>query len=70
MILRAPLRIVFKGALDRREQLLLRDRFGQEIFRACLDGAHAGRNIAMTGHEDDWKRVSEFCEAILQLRPA
>src|SRR5215467_823620 len=61
---------VHERAFDGLEQTRLGDRLGQDVFRAGLDGAHRGGNVAMSGHEDDRRCSSLGGEPILQLRPA
>src|SRR5262245_40475663 len=41
------------GPLDRVQKILFSHRFGQEIQGAGLHGAHARRNIALTGDKYD-----------------
>ena len=52
----------------RFEQLLPGDRLGEEVLGPGLDGAHARRNVGVTGQENDRQAVAELRQAILELQ--
>ena len=56
--------------LDRRDQLLVGVRLGQELQRAGLDRPHRGRNVAVAGEKDDRRPRARLRQLLLQLEPA
>ena len=56
--------------LNRVEQILVVKRFRDEVNRAGLHRAHAHRNIAMAGDENDWNPTVYRCHFPLKLHPA
>ena len=59
--------ILLFGARDGRQQVLVADRLGQEIDGARLHGAHARRNVALAGDENDRPVRSLGRQRLLQL---
>ena len=43
-------------------------RFGQEVVGPGPHGQNAARNVVVTGNKDDWQRLAQLCEALLQLQ--
>ena len=62
--------LVRKGRFHGREQQLALDGLGEEIDGARAHRAHAHRDVAVAGEEDDRDRVSQPRERVLHLEAA
>src|SRR6185437_7345954 len=58
--LRMQLFVTIESVPDRLEQLMPRNRLGQEVLCARLHDLHAGRDIAVAGNEYDRQYVAEL----------
>ena len=56
------------GGADGLEEILVVDRLGEEINRAALHGAHAHRDVAVAGEEDDRDLAAPGDQRLLQLQ--
>ncbi len=65
---RACLRRAPQRGFDRAQQIAVAHRLDQEVRRARLHCAHAGRDIAVPGEEDDRQRPACSIELTLQLQ--
>jgi len=58
------------GKLDRVQQILIAERFGQELDRTALHGPNRHRDIGVAADEDN--RQAQIClgQLLLKLEPA
>ncbi len=60
--------ILVLGSRYGPQQVRVAHRLGQEIDGACLHGAHARRNVALPGDENDRPTRPSGCQRLLQLK--
>src|SRR5271170_7980977 len=59
-----------KRSLNRIEQILLPEWFGEKLNRARLHGLNRHRNICMGGEKDDWNTYLAFFQFVLKVQTA
>src|SRR5262249_23868818 len=59
--------VLLDGSRNRRQQIVVADRFGEEIDGTRLHGAHARRNVALSSNENDRSLRAPGCQRLLQL---
>src|SRR5580704_15823926 len=57
-------------SLNRLQQILATERFGQKLHRACLHGLYRHGNVAMAGDEDDGNVDVRFAQLALKIQSA
>jgi hypothetical protein len=56
--------------LDRVQQILIPNRFGQELDRTALHGPNRHRDIGVTADEDNWHTQICLGQLLLKIEPA
>src|SRR6266496_4090498 len=62
--------VLCDGKMDRVQQILVVNRFGQELDRTVLHGPNRHRHIGVAADEDNWQRQICLGQLLLKLEPA
>ena len=62
--------VTFDGTADRREQMVVVERFFEEVDRTRFHGTDTGGHVAVAGDEDDREIVSCLRQLVLQIEPS
>src|ERR1700674_4324833 len=62
--------VAFQGKLNRIQQILIAEWFGQELDRSRLHGPHGHRNITVGGDKYDRNANASLYQLALEIEPA
>src|ERR1700733_5338872 len=60
--------VPLQSLINRVQQILISERFGQELDCAGFHRSYGHRNVSVTGNEDDWNLDARISETALKVQ--